>query len=163
MNPKYSPAQLDTMAKTMTYSTLTLSICATWFLKEHLSLFTIAIIWVPLLFSYFFSPRYYNITDQNLIIHRFLGNTSLNRASIISAEMIESIKVSRNFGSGGLWGYWGSFSLQDKRIAFLYCTTLRNIVLIQTKDKTIIISPENPQQFLSKLLEPAIQQPTNES
>src|SRR5688572_28620422 len=92
--------------------------------------------------AYLFRTTAYEVTPQQLIIHRPLKNKILDKTDIIKVELFEEGALSgstRLLGNGGLFGYYGQFS--NRRFGYMtwYATNRSNPVLLQmTGNKKII-------------------------
>lgn len=143
------PAPLDKVAKLITFSTLLIVGVLTWFILADKVLYVL-LVWIPLLGALLYVPRGYGIVEQNILIKRLLREIIITGAEIQSAEIVEKPNVGlRIWGSGGFFGYFGIFMLGDG-YARLYCTRLKNVVLIKTSKRNYLISPEDPREFLAK-------------
>ena len=107
-----------------------------------------------LLFSLLWAPRGYSISEDNLLVHRFIGPKSIELSSIGTVEPIDRSQLSgtlRAFGVGGLFGYFGKFHSPNYGILDYYVTQRKNYVLIRTHaGKKIILSPDD-ETFAEKL------------
>lgn len=143
------PAPLDKVAKLITFSTLLIVGVLTWLTLVDKALYVL-LVWIPLLGVLLYVPRGYGITEQNILIKRLLCDITITGAEVKSAEIVEKPDVGlRIWGSGGFFGYLGIFMLGDS-YARLYCTRLKNIVLIKTSKRNYLISPDDPREFLAK-------------
>ena len=108
--------------------------------------------------AYAFRPVKYELTDQELIVHRLLGDVKFPRSEIITGERIERGKTSwalRIFGVGGLFGYYGKFTNTQLGVMTWYATRRNKIVLIKTAaGKKIILTPDDPAEFTADLNKP---------
>jgi hypothetical protein len=106
-----------------------------------------------------FSIRGYTIDENKLIIHR-LGwvteflLTDFIKATINPNAMRGSVRV---FGIGGFFGYSGKFSNNHLGRFRAYVTDPGRCVVLKFKGEVVVISPENPDEFL-KALETGINQ-----
>jgi len=103
--------------------------------------------------SYGFSTKAYQLTQNEVIIHRLLGNVKIKRSEILSVEIIEKEQMGwliRTFGVGGLFGYWGRFSSSKLGSMTWYATRKDKIVLItKINNKKIVITPDEAEQFIA--------------
>jgi hypothetical protein len=103
--------------------------------------------------TYGFSTKSYQITPDEIIIRRLLGNVKIKRSEILSVEIIEKEQMGwliRTFGVGGLFGYWGKFSSSKLGSMTWYATKKNRIILIKTiNNKRIVITPDEMEQFVS--------------
>ena len=63
--------------------------------------------------AFAFRPINYVVTKEEIVVRRPLLNVHIKRTDIKSAELIERDKITgsiRNFGVGGLFGYYGNFT-----------------------------------------------------
>ena len=102
-----------------------------------------------------FAPQKYITTDTQIIIHRFGSNI------IIPIDKIKSIRnitrkelktIFRIIGVGGFMGKYGIYRSSEIGNFRMSTTNLSNLILIEynNSDK-IIISPDNPQEFLNSI------------
>lgn len=103
----------------------------------------------PIIPIYLFAPQSYSISEDQIIIHRMIGNIVINQSEILSTELIENYDhiAYRAFAVGGLFGFFGAFVLKNGERATLYCSRLDHVVAIKTEHKSYVISPENPEKF----------------
>jgi len=101
-----------------------------------------------------YSPRKYSITENAFVVHRFIGNYSIPKASIRSVEILQKGVpfAMRTFGVGGLFGYFGTFYNADMGNMQWYITRRDKTVLIKTSSgKKIVVSPDDAEQFVAAL------------
>lgn len=100
-------------------------------------------------------PVNYRVTSSELIVYRVLNSVHISLNSIVSAEMIDSSRISwsvRTFGVGGLFGYYGRFRNADLGPMVWYATRRDQPVLIRTlQNQQIILTPDEPAQFLEAI------------
>jgi len=103
--------------------------------------------------TYGFSTKSYQLTPEEVIIRRLLGNVKIKRSEILSVEIIEKDQMGwliRTFGVGGLFGYWGRFSSSTLGSMTWYATRKNRIILIKTiNNKRIVITPDEMEQFVA--------------
>ena len=108
--------------------------------------------------TYGFSTKDYQLTQDEVIIRRLLGNAKIKRSEISSVEIIEKEQMGwliRTFGVGGLFGYWGRFSSSKLGSMTWYATRKNKIVLItKINNKKIVITPDEAEQFISDFNSP---------
>lgn len=112
-----------------------------------------AIIWSIILGCAFFGVYGYSIQEGQLKILRLGWSTDIPLETITKAEvkphaMMGSI---RTFGIGGLFGYIGYFKNSILGSYKAYATNSENAVLIHTKKKQIIVTPDDPISFTDSL------------
>ncbi len=110
--------------------------------------------------TYGFSTKDYQLTTDEIIVRRLLGNVKIKRSEILSVEIIEKEQMGwiiRTFGVGGLFGYWGRFSSSKLGSMTWYATRKNKIVLItKINNKKIVITPDEAEQFISDFNSPFI-------
>lgn len=109
---------------------------------------TIAILFAALLSSYLMIPKIF--VDKEIIsIKNTFVNIKIPVADIHTVEKYEKIGFNiRTFGVGGLFGYFGYFNGND----VWYVTNIRKkIKIIMKSGKIYMISPENPDEFISEI------------
>ena len=112
----------------------------------------------PLIISYLFAPRSFELTPSGIIVRRALRSFEIPYEEIIEVRRISwslwfTLVQVRVCGSGGLYGFYGLFKLKNIGKVWLYVTNRHNAILIKTKEKQYIISPGEPEEFLRKLNE----------
>ncbi len=105
--------------------------------------------------SALFSVRNYRLQENQLIIQRLGWQTTIELEDLISAEanphaMSKSIRL---FGNGGLFSFSGLFrnKLLGKYRAF--ATSPRNSVVLRFPNRTIVVTPEDPESFVEMIHE----------
>lgn len=113
---------------------------------------------VPLLVvagSSLFMIRGYVITESTLFVQRFLWHSRIDLTELESFEIDpEAMSGSaRTLGNGGLFciaGYFRNDKLGKYRA---FATDPRLSVVLHLADRTVVVTPDNPQQFVSALKE----------
>ncbi|MDB5249800.1 MAG: hypothetical protein JWQ40_4194 [Segetibacter sp.] len=123
-----------------------------WQLSEILtSLFLIAVY----LATYFYRPINYDLTDENLVIHRPFNNVIIKRKNIKSVKSIDKDQMKwtiRTLGVGGFFGYYGQFVNSQLGNMTWYATRQDKTVLIETNDnKKLVVTPDEPEEFIKQL------------
>lgn len=121
-----------------------------WFKISMLEFFGLLIY-----FTYAYSPLEYEIKQDYLIIRRKI------KPVIITLDKIKEVRLDpqaasllclRLFGSGGLFGFFGTFYSGRLKVHKRYITSRKNSVVI-VADKNYVISPEKPDLFVQLLQE----------
>lgn len=121
-----------------------------WFKIAMLAFFGILIY-----LTYAYSPLGYEIRHDSVIIKRIINPV------IIKFHKIQEVKIDpqastlwclRLFGSGGLFGFFGTFYSGRLKVHKRYITSRKNSVLV-VADKNYVISPEKPDLFVRLLQE----------
>ena len=93
------------------------------------------------------APRAYTLNKETLTIHRAAGNVVILTRSINGVRPLDTSMLAgtiRIFGVGGLFGYFGSFSIPAIGSTRFYASQNRNHVLIHTTDgKRLLITPDD--------------------
>ena len=115
------------------------------------------IILIPCLFIIFmalFTVRGYVLTSDRLIIKRPLWENTVDLNNIVSAEfdpqaMSNSFRV---FGNGGFFSMTGVF--WNKKLGFyrIFGTDEKHSVVLKFPNKVIVVTPDNPHNFVAALL-----------
>lgn len=111
---------------------------------------------IPCLFIIFvalFTVRGYVLTSDQLIIKRPLWENTVDLNDIVSAEfdpkaMSNSFRV---FGNGGFFSMTGVF--WNKKLGFyrIFGTDEKHSVVLKFPNKTIVVTPDKPQNFVATL------------
>lgn len=118
---------------------------------NSLGLALLVIIGVPLLaLCYLFAPSGYGISESEIFIRRKIGSVRVSLSDIKSLEQ-DSLACPfwgvRTYGVSGLFGYFGRFYSKHLGHYSMYATDRHKSVVIRT-NKTYIISPDDPHQFI---------------
>ncbi len=153
----YQTSPLDKLAKTITIIISLLFIAIFLFQTFQISqigIITYVLVNILLAAIYFvtflFRPTYYELADNFFIIHRPIFSVKIHHSQIVAVKAIKQDDISKSirlFGVGGLFGYFGIFANFELGKMTWYLTCRDKLLLIHTKDKKIIISPDNPEQL----------------
>ena len=112
---------------------------------------------IPLLIasgSSLFVIRGYIITRDTLFIQRFFWHSRIDLSDLRSYEIDpDAMKGSVRFGNGGLFciaGFFRNGKLGNYRA---YATDPKLAVVLKFSDKTVVVTPDNPEQFVAALKE----------
>lgn len=113
---------------------------------------------VPLLLasgSSLFIIRGYIVTQNTLFVQRFLWHSRINLSNLRSYEVDPSAMSGsiRTLGNGGLFciaGYFHNKKLGNYRA---FATDPKLSVVLRFSDSTVVVTPDNPEQFVSALRE----------
>ena len=101
--------------------------------------------------SYLLSPSKYSIEGGSLIIWKVIGTKIMIPLQEVegSTTVLDFAKlcISRTFGNGGLFGYYGLFSTREYGALNCQLRRLKDVVLIRTKENTYAISPADIPRF----------------
>jgi hypothetical protein len=108
----------------------------------------------PLLVAIMFCARVrgYTLTEQEIVVHRGFWDTRLALAGLRSVSgdaeaMRGSVRV---FGNGGLFSITGRYWNRKLGWYRAYVTDQSRGVVLRYADRTIVISPHDPQQFIMR-------------
>ena len=103
-----------------------------------------------LILCYFFAPMSYELSNKTLIVR-----SRLSKSEFLPVEKCSKISTSFSFGIK-LWGNGGCFAITGiywnkiygKFRAYVTSTKANDLVLLETKNTKIIISPKQPAEFV---------------
>ena len=105
-----------------------------------------------LIISYAWSPGCYIVAGRFIIINRLIGAVRVPLEGIREARITtpdDFRDCIRLFGNGGLFGYYGLFRTAKLGKCTWYVTNRRNSVVVITAARTIVVSPDEVDRFLS--------------
>ncbi|RFS20116.1 hypothetical protein DVR12_20585 [Chitinophaga silvatica] len=108
---------------------------------------------VSILVTFGYSPRYYSITEDAIIIKRIFSDISIPFEDVVNISIIEKSAIRgslRVFGSGGLFGYLGIFRSSNLGKYQMWSTNCETLVLIECMNKKIVISPSDNNDFIEE-------------
>ncbi|MBZ4190210.1 PH domain-containing protein [Niabella beijingensis] len=115
-------------------------------------LFMVLAVVFSLFLPYGLSVKKYRIDGEALIICRPFGEKQFPLATLAAATIIgpEQLRWSwRVFGSGGLFGYFGTFRNKQLGTMTWYLTRRDRLVLVTTvKNRKLVLSPDDPERFI---------------
>jgi len=114
--------------------------------------------WLPLALVFgcaLFTVRGYTIAPDAILVHRLLWATRLPRAGLQSAEFVPNAmnRSLRTFGNGGFFSFTGFYWSKTLRSYRAYVTDLRRTVVLRFERRTVVVSPDSPEEFVRELLE----------
>ena len=109
-----------------------------------------ALIATVALFCYLYAPMAYELTGDELTVRLRLGQKvfpAVTGCSTLSARPPMGVRL---WGNGGLFAATGIFWNQAYGVFRVYVTSARyqDYVLVATRTRKILISPENPAEFV---------------
>ncbi len=119
-----------------------------------ITVFLLLVLLSPIISVIPFVPRKLLLCMDGLTIVRVAGNIRIDKEDIadIRIRSFKPMHLIRLFASGGLFGYIGRFRIRGEGTASFYATNLSKAIEIILKDgKRIVVSPENPEQFISMI------------
>ena len=122
---------------------------------QNIKYLLVFILLIAFTLAYILHPIKYILTDEHLGIEKpfFTTKIALNLIENLKQINYEDLAIrSRLFASGGIWGYFGIYYSSNFGKINMNVSNFNNLVLIVTKSKKIIIiSPENPSDFVNKI------------
>ena len=100
--------------------------------------------------SYLFAPQGYAITESDILVRRRVASVRIPIIRIRSVRQDStacSLWGVRTVGVSGLFGYFGRFYTHDLGHHLRYATDREKAIVIEA-DKTYVISPDDPPQFI---------------
>jgi hypothetical protein len=100
-----------------------------------------------------FSVRGYVVTPEALWIERWGWRHAIPLSDVVSVTADpEALRGSlRLFASGGLFGFFGIFWSRRLGMFRAYCPAPKRSVLLKLRQRTVVVSPENPEAFVTAL------------
>lgn len=100
-----------------------------------------------------FIIRSYAIEPNTLAIQRLLWTTRLPLSGLQSAEVLpDAMRGSlRLFGNGGMLSITGLYRNRALGNYRAFVTDLKHTVVLRFPKRTIVVSPENPEQFVAEI------------
>ena len=100
-----------------------------------------------------FMIRSYAITDDAILIRRLFWTTRLDLAGLESAECLPRAmnKSLRTCGNGGGFSFTGWYWSKSLGFYRAYVTDLKRTVVLRFLRRTVVLSPGNPEDFVSEL------------
>lgn len=104
--------------------------------------------------SALYGIRGYKLTSNTLYIQRFGWNSKIPLAQLINAESDPQAMENslRTWGNGGLFGVTGWFRNNRLGSYQAYATDLQRSVVLRFPQRTIVLTPENPERFVREVL-----------
>jgi Bacterial PH domain len=112
------------------------------------------ILFLGICLSYAYSPRGYVCEGKSLIAKRLAGDVSISLEGLreLRAATREDFRGCRRlWGNGGLFGYYGLFRTARLGKCTWYVTNRRNVVVVATDSKTVLVSPDDVPGFLETI------------
>lgn len=102
-----------------------------------------------------FLVKNYRIVGDRLVIERLIWKTELDLNDLESASydptaMENSLRL---FGDGGLFAFVGLFWNRKLGRYHSYATAPRLAVVLKFSQKTVVVTPEKPEQFVAELMQ----------
>ncbi len=103
--------------------------------------------------SALFVVRGYVVTADLITVRRLGWATQLPRAGLQSAQVLpDAMRGSiRTFGNGGLFSFSGCFHSKTLGAYRAYVTDPHRTVVLRFRDRTVVVSPDDPAEFVGTL------------
>ena len=100
-----------------------------------------------------FMVRGYAITEDAILIRRLFWTTRLDRAGLKSAESVPEAmsKSLRTCGNGGGFSFTGWYWSKSLGFYRAFVTDLNRTVVLRFGNRTVVVSPDDPEGFASEL------------
>lgn len=100
-----------------------------------------------------FVVRSYTIGVNTLMVQRLLWQTKISLNDLKSAEFVPNVmKWSiRLFGNGGFYSITGLYRNRALGNYRAFVTDTKQTVVLRFATRTIVVSPENPEQFVAEI------------
>ncbi len=143
------PASYDVTAKIVTALVLAAALGAA--VVSH-SLIIGFLLFLSICLAYAYSPRGYLCEGRSIVIKRLAGDVTIPLDSL--RETRAAVKDDfrgcvRLWGVGGLFGYYGLFRTYKLGQCSWYMTNRKKAIVVVTDAKTILVSPDDAEMFLS--------------
>jgi hypothetical protein len=106
-----------------------------------------------LILAAFFAIRGFVLSEDTLCIRRLGWNSKLNLADLTSAKVDPDAmsRSVRTFGNGGLFCFAGWFRNRTLGSYRAFATDPRCAVVLRFKDRTVVVTPDNPKAFVAQI------------
>ena len=151
----------DNLVKFITWGTILILVTVSIFIigveeiPFWIKISMLAFFGILLYLTYAYSPLGYEINHDSLVVNRKIKPVRIALDRIKEVKMdpqAASLMCLRLFGSGGLFGFFGTFYSGRLKVHKRYITSRKNSVVI-VADKNYVISPEKPDLFVQLLQE----------
>lgn len=98
-----------------------------------------------------FTVRGYTVSVDQLIVHRLGWSNAIDLSDLLSADFVPGVMQGslRAFANGGLFAFAGNFHNRDLGAYRAYVTDGMKAVALRFADKTIVVSPDDPEEFMA--------------
>ncbi len=106
-----------------------------------------------LFISLLFTVRGYRIEMGSLYIERLIWDTRIDLRQLRSAAVDPDAmaRAWRTFGNGGLFSFSGWFRNKKLGSFRVWVTNRKDCVILKLEDRTVVVSPSEPDQFVSSV------------
>ena len=119
-----------------------------FFGEKHLA-WKVGVLVLVLATSVPFTILGYTVDDDEIGIRRLFWTTRIKRGGLIGAEVVPGAMSGslRTCGNGGLFSFTGWYWSRKLGAYRAYVTHRRNTVVLRFSNRTIIVSPDDPERF----------------
>lgn len=120
-------------------------------IKSYVSPFFVPLLILIWLLTLLYTVRGYRLEKGRLFIRRLFWDTPVSLDGFQSAQLIggDVVKGSiRLFGNGGLFAFCGWFWNRSMGRYRMWVTDTKRLVLIQCAGRKMVVSPDDPQEFV---------------
>jgi len=132
-----------------------ISVFLIWLYYIIPGLFQTVITWGIILGCAAYGIYGYSIQDGKLLVLRLGWAKGIPFSEIIDVEVKPNAMMGsiRTWGIGGMFGYIGYFNNRILKSYKAYATHRRKTVVVSTKDHLIVVTPDDPEEFVASLKE----------
>jgi len=101
--------------------------------------------------SWGYAPKGYTVDGGVITIQRPFGGVTIEKADVKSVrpfEEADGVGMIRTGGNGGMFGFYGNFKSDRLGSHKWYVTDKARMVVIETRDGAVVVSPDNPAKFV---------------
>jgi hypothetical protein len=109
-----------------------------------------------------FMVRGFVIAENSLFVKRLGWQNEFDLTRLVSAT-VDPNAVSgsiRIFGNGGFFSFTGLYRNSTLGMYRAYATDTKNAVVLRFTDRTIVVTPHDPQKFVAEIMRPLQNRPT---
>lgn len=154
---EYDTAGCDTVSRVVTgfMFLMAAGFVVIFILVAEFPVYATALMPVIIFTTWGFSTSGYSLEPGSLVIRRPFRSKTIRLDRDLTAESDpEAGKGAvKTMGNGGLFGYYGSFRSGRLGSFSAYVTDWKKGVVIRTGGKTIVVSPDEPELFIPRLLD----------
>lgn len=143
-----SPFDTVTIIKTIVVSMIFVIVSIAMFVNDQpwvgISILVLLLLLMGII--YFCIPRKIIVTDTEIVLYNHGFKRTIERKNVVGARKFNSEDKAglwRKFAAEGMFGYCGIYSSKAYKTLYIYASQSKNWVLIDTKEKKYVISPEN--------------------
>lgn len=98
-----------------------------------------------------FTVRGYTVSTNRLVVHRLGWSNAIELTGLLSAEYVPGAMHGslRTLANGGLFAFVGNFHNPDLGAYRAYVTDGMKAVVLRFAGKTIVVSPDRPEEFIA--------------